>query len=116
VDSFHEPIAKSLNKVSCEQLPVHIYAAFKSQLSKHTLHLAFKVKTLYEYKGIRDDDLSFQENEIVTVQPFQDQDSEWWFGTSNATKEAGYFPRSYVQVINHGNAYIDLCSEFAYIV
>jgi len=62
---------------------------------------AFKVKTLYEYKGIRDDDLSFQENEIVTVQPFQDPDSEWWFGTSNATKEAGYFPRSYVQVINH---------------
>ncbi|KAI9286625.1 hypothetical protein BC943DRAFT_351418 [Umbelopsis sp. AD052] len=60
---------------------------------------AFKVKTLYEFKGVRDDDLSFEGGQTVTCQPFQDQDSEWWFGTSDATNEAGYFPRTYVEVI-----------------
>jgi hypothetical protein len=61
--------------------------------------LAFKVRSLYEFKGVRDDDLSFEEKQIVNVQPFQDEDSEWWFGTSESTKEAGYFPRTYVEVI-----------------
>ncbi|KAM3584668.1 hypothetical protein VKS41_003475 [Umbelopsis sp. WA50703] len=60
---------------------------------------AFKVRSLYEFKGVRDDDLSFEEKQIVNVQPFQDEDSEWWFGTSESTKEAGYFPRTYVEVV-----------------
>ncbi|CAM0136668.1 unnamed protein product [Umbelopsis sp. WA50703] len=59
----------------------------------------FKVRSLYEFKGVRDDDLSFEEKQIVNVQPFQDEDSEWWFGTSESTKEAGYFPRTYVEVV-----------------
>lgn len=67
---------------------------------------AFKVKSLYEYKGVRDDDLTFKENEMIKVQPFQDEDSEWWFGTSESTQEAGYFPRTYVEAMKE-----DLASD-----
>lgn len=36
------------------------------------------------------------------VQPFQDEDSDWWFGTNEDTHQAGYFPKTYVEVIPLG--------------
>ncbi|KAI9247826.1 hypothetical protein BY458DRAFT_526897 [Sporodiniella umbellata] len=61
---------------------------------------AFRVRTVYSFRNTRNDDLGFSENEVIIVQPFQDEDSGWWYGTNEETKEAGYFPKTYVEVIN----------------
>ncbi|RCH90712.1 hypothetical protein CU097_003149 [Rhizopus azygosporus] len=61
---------------------------------------AFRVRTLYEYVKTRPGDLGFSENEVIVVQPFQDETSGWWYGTNEETNESGYFPKSYVEVID----------------
>ncbi|KAI8641561.1 hypothetical protein BD408DRAFT_368111 [Parasitella parasitica] len=61
---------------------------------------AFHVKTLYEFTKNRADDLGFYENEVIVVQPFQDESSDWWYGTNEDTKESGYFPKTYVEKID----------------
>lgn len=66
------------------------------------LLLAFRVKTLYEFTKNRSDDLGFYENEVIVVQPFQDENSDWWYGTNEDTEESGYFPKTYVEKIDSG--------------
>jgi hypothetical protein len=63
---------------------------------------AFRVKTLYQFNKTRHDDLEFSENEVIIVQPFQDENSEWWYGTNEDTNESGYFPKTYVEKIDPG--------------
>lgn len=76
--------------------------------------LAFRVKTLYEFKKNRPDDLGFSDNEVIIVQPFQDENSDWWYGTNEDTEESGYFPKSYVEKIDSGNIllYVHTCSAY----
>jgi hypothetical protein len=64
--------------------------------------IAFRVKTLYEFTKNRTDDLGFYENEVIVVQPFQDENSDWWYGTNEETEESGYFPKTYVEKIDSG--------------
>jgi hypothetical protein len=61
--------------------------------------IAFHVQTLYEFEKTRVDDLGFGENEILLVQPFQDENGDWWYGTNEETGESGYFPKSFVEVL-----------------
>ncbi|GAA5798518.1 hypothetical protein EDC94DRAFT_593478 [Helicostylum pulchrum] len=61
---------------------------------------AFRVKTLYAFTKNRPDDLEFTENEVIVVQPFQDENSDWWYGTNEDTEESGYFPKTYVEKID----------------
>ncbi|CAO3665847.1 unnamed protein product [Rhizopus stolonifer] len=61
---------------------------------------AFRVRTLYPFAKTRTDDLGFSENEVIVVQPFQDEASGWWYGTNEETEEGGYFPKTYVEVID----------------
>ncbi|KAG2195516.1 hypothetical protein INT47_002712 [Mucor saturninus] len=61
---------------------------------------AFRVKTLYDFTKTRPDDLGFSADEVIIVQPFQDENSDWWYGTSEDTEESGYFPKTYVEKIN----------------
>ncbi|KAI8372990.1 uncharacterized protein BYT42DRAFT_578797 [Radiomyces spectabilis] len=63
---------------------------------------AFRVRTLYPFSKTRDDDLAFVENEIIIIQPFQDEVSDWWYGTNEDTGESGFFPKSYVENIDPG--------------
>ncbi|KAI9256579.1 hypothetical protein BDA99DRAFT_516821 [Phascolomyces articulosus] len=69
---------------------------------------AFRVRALYEFVKTRDDDLAFVENEIIIVQPFQDDGSDWWYGSSEDSGNSGYFPKTYVEVINPGVPFIQL--------
>ena len=48
---------------------------------------------LYRYEGQKDDHLSFDKNDRITVQQKQDQ---WWYGECNGA--GGWFPKSYVKV------------------
>ncbi|KAG2207242.1 hypothetical protein INT46_008860 [Mucor plumbeus] len=67
---------------------------------------AFRVKTLYEFTKNRTDDLGFYENEVIVVQPFQDENSDWWYGTNEETEESGYFPKTYVEKIDSASHHI----------
>ncbi|KAI9022188.1 hypothetical protein CLU79DRAFT_751554 [Phycomyces nitens] len=65
---------------------------------------AFRSRALYGFTKEREDDLGFQENDIIVVQPFQDEASDWWYGTNEDTKESGYFPKTYVETIAPASA------------
>lgn len=64
--------------------------------------IVYRVKTLYEYHGVRDDDLTFGEDEIIKAHPHKDSESDWWYGTSLTTNQVGFFPRTYVEIIEEG--------------
>ncbi|CEP12393.1 hypothetical protein [Parasitella parasitica] len=67
---------------------------------------AFRVKTLYEFSKNRSDDLGFYKNEVIVVQPFQDENSDWWYGTNEDTEESGYFPKTYVEKLDSASNHI----------
>ncbi|KAI8070947.1 hypothetical protein BC940DRAFT_175940 [Gongronella butleri] len=65
---------------------------------------AFHVQTLYAFEKTREDDMAFGENEILLVQPFQDDNGDWWYGKNEETGESGFFPKSYVETLDPGGA------------
>lgn len=67
-----------------------------------TYAVVYRVNTLYEYQGMREDDLSFSANETLKAHPSKDKGSDWWYGTSLATNAVGFFPRTYVEVVEEG--------------
>jgi hypothetical protein len=71
-------------------------------VSNRYVYTAFRVRTLYPFAKHRSDDLGFSENEVILIQPFQDENSDWWYGTSEDTGESGYFPKTYVEKIDSG--------------
>lgn len=67
------------------------------------LSVTFRVRTLYPYSGQREEDLSFNENEIVIAHPGKDgSNDDWLYGTllTGATGSKGQFPRAYAAEIN----------------
>lgn len=62
------------------------------------IRLAHVVRTLYPYEGQRAEDLSFAENMIIDAHPSQ-SGGDWWYGTIRKTQTKGFFPRSYVDVV-----------------
>lgn len=59
-----------------------------------------RVRTLYGYAGQRDEDLTFEENDILSAHPPKDASSDWWYGSLNGGAKKGFFPRSYVEPID----------------
>lgn len=59
-----------------------------------------RVRTLYGYAGQRDEDLSFEENDVLSAHPARDADSAWWYGSLASGSKKGFFPRSYVEPID----------------
>lgn len=89
-----------------------------SLANAYFLWTAFRVKTLYAFAKTRSDDLGFSPNEVIVVQPFQDESSDWWYGTNEDTEESGYFPKTYVEKIDSGK-YISgtlLFTQQAYVL
>ncbi|CAE6423462.1 unnamed protein product, partial [Rhizoctonia solani] len=56
------------------------------------------VRSLYAYEGQRAEDLSFPDNLIIDAHPSK-SGSDWWYGTTRKTRTKGFFPRSYVDVV-----------------
>lgn len=53
-------------------------------------------RAIFDYKGQKDDELSFAKNAIITnINP--DPKSIWWRGDCNGKKQ-GLFPKSYVEI------------------
>lgn len=58
----------------------------------------FRVRSLYPYEGQRADDLSFVENLIITAHPSK-TGGDWWYGTIVKDGKSGFFPQTYVQMV-----------------
>ncbi|KAF8328838.1 Dbl homology domain-containing protein, partial [Cantharellus anzutake] len=56
------------------------------------------VRSLYPYDGQRAEDLSFSENVVISAHPSKSGD-DWWHGTLVSNGKRGFFPASYVVVI-----------------
>jgi len=56
-----------------------------------------KAKALYDYVADEDNELSFHENDIITVTK-EDSESGWWEGEFKGAK--GMFPGNYVQLVD----------------
>jgi len=65
-----------------------------------------RVRTLYSYAGQRDEDLTFEENDIVSAHPAKDATSDWWYGSLASGAKKGFFPRSYVEAIDQREYYL----------
>ncbi|WVW79834.1 hypothetical protein I302_101804 [Kwoniella bestiolae CBS 10118] len=57
----------------------------------------FRVRSLYEFAGTRDVDLSFKEDVVLEAHPAKDADSAWWYGTLVKEGSKGWFPKDYVE-------------------
>jgi hypothetical protein len=77
-ESFHQSISKNIPEPEPETF------------SK------YKVKGLYDFGGMRGDDLSFIVGDIMTV---LQEHGEWLYGTSSRTALTGWFPKNYTEVI-----------------
>lgn len=58
----------------------------------------FKVKAVYDYSSPHDDDLSFPNNQIITV--VKEEDEDWYVGEYNddsGIKHEGLFPKNFVE-------------------
>jgi hypothetical protein len=57
-----------------------------------------RVRSLYPYEGQRPEDLSFGENLILTAHPSK-SGGDWWYGTVTRDGKSGFFPKTYVQIV-----------------
>ncbi|CAO1618670.1 unnamed protein product [Parajaminaea phylloscopi] len=67
------------------------------------LSTTIRVRTLYPYSGQRDEDLSFNDNEIILAHPGKDGALDWMYGTmlTGASGKKGQFPRAYVAELSN---------------
>lgn len=56
---------------------------------------------MWDYPGSGPDDLTFAQDQVILVRD-ANENEDWWFGTLEASKKTGYFPRNYVQLKPEG--------------
>jgi hypothetical protein len=57
-----------------------------------------RARSLYNYDGQRSEDLSFVENLAIIAHPSK-SGGDWWYGTLVQNGKKGFFPSSYVQIM-----------------
>lgn len=57
----------------------------------------FRVRTIYSWSGVEEDDLGFIEGDIIEVDSLGD--GNWWHGRLKRNKMTGSFPSNYVELI-----------------
>lgn len=57
----------------------------------------FRVRTIYSWSGVEEDDLGFIEGDIIEVDDLGD--GNWWHGRLKRNKMTGNFPSNYVELI-----------------
>ncbi len=82
--------------------PAGIFGAVAGQdeVDGFDLSRTVRVRTLYGYAGQREEDLSFEENDVLNAHPAKDAESAWWYGSLASGGKKGFFPRSYVDAID----------------
>ncbi|KIO00856.1 hypothetical protein M404DRAFT_29251 [Pisolithus tinctorius Marx 270] len=59
---------------------------------------SLRVRSLYAYEAQRSEDLSFGENIVIEAHPSK-SGGDWWYGTTANDGRSGFFPQTYVQVL-----------------
>lgn len=81
---------------------IHVDEAAPDAVSDHMADIdktiTHRVRTLYAFDGEGPDDLSFEENYIITANPSK-SGGDWWFGTLVSHGKSGIFPKTYVDVV-----------------
>jgi hypothetical protein len=75
-------------------------ASGNDEVEGFDLTRSVRVRTLYGYSGQRDEDLTFEENDVLSAHPPKDASSDWWYGSLASGSKKGFFPRSYVEPID----------------
>ncbi|WRT65306.1 uncharacterized protein IL334_002249 [Kwoniella shivajii] len=75
-------------------------ASSGDDLEDFDLSKTLRVRSLYEFTGTRDVDLSFKEDVVLEAHPAKDASSAWWFGTSVKEGSKGWFPKDYVEELH----------------
>jgi hypothetical protein len=67
----------------------------------YDLTQSVRCRSLYAYEAQRDEDLGFEEHQVIIAHPAKDAGGDWWYGTllSGAAGTKGTFPKAYVQPI-----------------
>ena len=68
---------------------------FKTSIIDFCIFYLEKVISIYPFKAQHDDELSFEENEIIKV--IAKDDPTWWKGQSMSTGLTGLFPCNHVE-------------------
>ncbi|WWC98979.1 hypothetical protein V866_005873 [Kwoniella sp. B9012] len=69
-------------------------------LDEFDLSKTLRVRSLYEFAGTRDVDLSFKEDVVLEAHPAKDASSAWWYGTLVKEGSKGWFPKDYVEELH----------------
>lgn len=67
------------------------------------------MRTLFDYEGQRDVDLSFKENMVIIAHPAKDPSSAWWYGLLVDGGAKGWFPHDYVKEMQSKLRILNLC-------
>ncbi|MEE6489511.1 hypothetical protein FKM82_015599 [Ascaphus truei] len=92
-DYPRRPSRRQSQRVSKEEHGLSLEEAQNTSKNKMNDQANGSCKVLYPYQPQREDELSLQKGDHLTVQ--QKDDSGWWYGTLNGKK--GYFPSAYVE-------------------
>ncbi|KAJ3336322.1 hypothetical protein HDU93_003079 [Gonapodya sp. JEL0774] len=83
-------------KEEVQESPGTLRRAIEPLTPKPSTFTQRKVKALYDYEAADPDELSFKENDIISVTSANDTD-DWWEGKLGSKK--GVFPKTYVQKV-----------------
>lgn len=71
--------------------------------------VAHRVRSLYKYEASRVVDLAFAENVVLLAHPSK-SGGPWWYGSISGSGAKGFFPSSYVQVMDDSKRLIVVVS------
>lgn len=66
------------------------------------------VRSLYKYESSRPVDLAFAENLVLLAHPSK-SGGPWWYGSVSGSGVKGFFPSSYVQILDDSKRLISRC-------
>ncbi|KAF7727358.1 actin organization and endocytosis protein [Apophysomyces ossiformis] len=86
------PEATIANQTSAVKLPIE--PQHREAVTNDSLESA--ISDIETFEG-KQDDLKFDQDDIIYVQDAQDSE-DWWHGTNAKTHQSGYFPKNYVEL------------------
>ncbi|WWC87443.1 uncharacterized protein L201_002332 [Kwoniella dendrophila CBS 6074] len=83
-----------------EQVKDNGNAVSSDDLEDFDFTKTLRVRSLFEFAGTRDVDLSFKEDVVLEAHPAKDASSAWWYGTLVKEGSKGWFPKDYVEELH----------------